>query len=219
MKLTSKIVRAVFYLVFTYSCNHESGSIAYMKNRKIRVDSLVLVENPVLMDESLLKYGKSFPLLVLSSVLTNISNDTLLIDTNPNENIILGATGLQIKNKTFVLNHDRFSSERLFHRWDILSPDVSKKYDILYLLDSSQIKYGRTLYLNVGIPLYFPGPDTSYLNDSTFWILPYKYDKILQEENRLLFKIDLLDNTVHLLDSTFENILEHYKCRNFIQTN
>ena len=218
MKLTSEIVMAVFCLVFTYSCDHESGSVAYMKNRQIRVDSIALVVNPVLMDESHPKYDKIYPLLVLSSVFTNISNDTLLIDTNPYENIILGSTSLQIKNKTFRWYSDDFSKEPVLHRWNIMSPNVSQKYDIIYPLDSSKIIYGRTLYLNVGMPLYFPGPDTAYLNDSTFWILPYKYDKILQEENGLVFKIDLLDNTVRLLDSTLEDIIESYKCRNFIQT-
>jgi hypothetical protein len=190
-----------------------------MKNRQIRVDSIALVGNAVLMGEAYPRYDESYPLLVLSSVITNVSKDTLLLDTNPYENIIWGSTSLQIKNKTFRWKSDDLSKEgKIIHNWNIMSPNVSQKYDILYPLDSSHIIYGRTLYLNVGMPLYFPGPDTSYLNDSTFWILPYKYDKILQEENSLVFKIDLLDNTVRLLDSTLEDIIESYKCRNFIQT-
>ena len=222
MKSLNKTMIFMIFFMMIYSCVYETKKPEYIDDREIRIDSLVVIKNVASRDTEFHRIRMPFSIpdfpgmnsLLLSSIITNTSSDTLLIKTWKWVNVIDDLQHLQIGDN-FFFHLNSFKPDLIVFRHDTLLPNTPKKYYIYHPLGKPRLAYGSTLYLKADMCLYYAAPDTVYFRDSTFWAMPYKYEEKLTKNNSFVIKIDLLESTVHIVDSTFEEILESYKKRNF----
>jgi len=223
MKLSNSFALILLSSVSIFSCVQNTEIRNVKDRRQILIDSLVLIKNSLSGDTNLHKIRVPSPIqdnmgywppLIVSCVMKNISNSELLISTGSGIKLLGISKNLQVSREKYL--YFDFYGESIHGILDTLSSNAIKKYYSIYVFNNPKIEHGQTLYLEIVPKLYYPAPDTLKMHDSSLIIRPFRFDEKLVENNRFVIKIDLLESSVHLVDSTFEEILESYKRRNFV---
>ncbi len=214
----SNLLILIFILLFILSCKNDAVEAA--SSRKIQISDLIILKNSCSTDTAFHRIrttgstldSKYLPLL-LSATLKNSSGDTIVIETSPRENVVFDVNE-QIQVKYPEFRHEQFHTEPVMTRWDTLSPLASKTCLIPHPGPLS-LEHGGQIYLKVGIRFCYLQPDTVRLRDSTYLVLPYKCVEKDQYAKSVVVRVNLLKNQAWLSDSTFEAVLENYKCRGY----
>lgn len=204
-----KIIKAI--CLFFVCSNCEIKNKNYLPDKSIIIDSLKLIDN--------FTYKRNDNLISkidISSVLRNVSNDTLIIYTYEDKKSICDVKkSMQIGNKTITIQSSK--CEINSPRPVVIAPREKQMYNIEYF-DPIYVRLGLSLYIEYEISLCYNKSDTLYSNDSTTMkILPYTFSQELRDKNTFTVHLDLLKNTVRLVDSTFDEVLKSYKRRGYIE--
>jgi hypothetical protein len=187
--------------------------------RAINIDSLSIIKNMYNKDTLIDDFNQSMSgatTLEISIKMTNYSSQNMLIYTTRKKSTLFrDIQSVHIGlNKITMIPYG--VTGLLVSKIDTLRTKESKKYVITYYGDI-YTEYGTCFYSQIKIPVFF-NFEYNYPDNNKEWKdYPYPYDKDLEQANRFLIYVDLLENTVHLVDSTFEEVLESYKRRGYIE--
>ena len=157
-------------------------------------------------------FGNRILYLLLKCDLNNVSKDTIITSTGVEVNYFTCINTLQLKADTVFL-YRATCYERYKTILDSIYPNEKRLYYIPFM-GFPTLEYGDVLYAEVSFDAYKLSPRKK--TKITYYDGGEYNDTVIYRHPFLLY-LNLKNNTVNIVDSTYEQVLQQLKSRKYIE--
>jgi len=215
-----------FYLVFTIylfcSCSNQNKAPINVKlsSSIFSLDSISFLKNIYADDHSATCknaqldsfFGNGMLYLLLRCDLSNLSKDTIVALTGDELNYFSCINTLQLKADT-VFSYHATCYERYKTVLDSIYPNEKRLYYIAFAA-FPDIENGNALYAEISFNAY---KLSTQKKTKTIYYDGGKYNDTVMYRHPFLLYLNLKNNTVKIVDSTYQQVFQELKSRKYIE--